>query len=311
MTKSSEAGGYIGAVAVAGGGLDTHRERSDPGAWGPLCDRVSGRYVLTNGEAVAYVRCGNRRCASCDLREALELGRVLSLDALLRPVEGLLTLTTADPADSHRSEKFRRSFEQVVKALRRRWPGLEYLAFIEFTSGLAPSSGGYQRQHAHVLLRGLGGADLEAVRAVASEVWCARMGTANAAQDIRPINGPEGLMHYLAHHHRKPGQAPPEWWSGKRTRSSRGWWSRPIAELRQEAAEQLRQERVRWIAEQRVRAAFSNTQSPEEFFRWDALVAVEFQRLELERAVSRPWRLWHVGADADGVPRLWFPVPLV
>ena len=301
--------GPAAAPAVA---LDTHRERSHPGLSGTPCDRASRRFVLSNGDGAAWLRCGNRRCPSCDLREALELGRVLQLDALVRPIEGLLTLTTADPADAHHGARFSKAFEQVMRALRRRWPLCEACSFIEFTTGTAERSGGRRRMHAHVLLRGLDGADLEAVRAVAARVWCRRMaGTRDAAQDIRPIEGIEGLMHYLAHHHRKPGQAPPDWWNGKRTRPTRGWWSRPIAELRAEAAEQLRQERVRAIAEDRVLAALRAAGIEEEVdpFSLDALVADEYQRLELERAVAPPWGLWHLGADLDGTPRPYAPVP--
>jgi len=227
-----------------------------------------------------------------------------------------MTLTTADPADSRRAEKFRRSFEKVCRALRRRWPALEYCSMIEFTTGTSARSGGHRRMHVHVLLRGLGGADLEAVLAVARQVWCERMRAHPAAQDIRPVEGMEGLAHYLAHHHRKPGQQPPEWWTGKRTRSSRGWWSRPIAELRQEAREQLRQERLHYVAQrvavERLREYCQAHQAPPPEILsggWDAWVGRVFDALEREREEGPPWVLWHLGADQDGQPRPWMPVP--
>jgi hypothetical protein len=319
------------APAAAGAGLDNHWARSDPpgsrtharSVSGEPCERSTTRVVLGNGRSWTWLRCGNRRCERCDRREAMELARVLQLDALVRPIEALLTLTTKNPADAKHGEKFRRSMERVVKALRRRWPHLSYCAFIEFTTGKSERSGGHRRMHAHVLLRGLEvKADdeewqklpqeqrLEAVRKVASKVWCARMGTADAAQDIRPIDGFEALATYLAHHHRKREQAPPDWWRGMRTRASQNWWSRPIAELRQEAREQLRLEQVRWLAATRVQADIDAGRlivGSEEEFR--ALVGERMQTMEKEREASPPWRVWDLGWDDDGVPVPWFPRP--
>lgn len=164
----------------------------------------------------------------------------------------------------------------------------------------------------HVLCRGLDGADLGEVETIAARVWCSHMtGTRPVAQRVEAIRSHDALVSYLAHHHRKREQAPPDWWRGMRTRASRGWWSRPIAELRQEAREQLRLERVRWIAERRVEAAVErgDLPAPVRSCEWDAMVAQEVQVMELDRAASPPWELWHLGADRDGIPRPWLPVP--
>lgn len=312
--------------AAPGRGLDTHRERSDPaapeGRWGLAsgepCERSNPRLALSNGEGWTWVRCKNRRCRSCDTREALELARVLKLDALVRPVEAVMVLTTQDPADSHRAEKFRRAFEQVCKALRRRWPAMAYLSMVEFTTGTSARSGGFRRMHTHVLLRGLAGVDLREVEKIAARVWCSRMsGTQAVAQRVEAIRSHDALVSYLAHHHRKPGQQPPDWWTGKRTRSSRNWWSRPIAELRQEAREQLRLERLWFVAHGQAAGRLVEHMKRHECIPgvlrsrgWEGWVGQVLEDLLREAEKAPPWRLWHLGSDREGQPRPWLPVPV-
>jgi hypothetical protein len=53
-----------------------------------------------------------------------------------------------------------------------------------------------------------------------------------------------GAIAYLALHHNKMEQRPPRGWSGKRFRPSRGYFNRPVAELRAEAGVLMRDRRI-------------------------------------------------------------------
>jgi hypothetical protein len=247
--ERSESGG----APEAGRALVTHRERSDPAPPRGCPTPVPGLRMVAPGKRWLPVRCGRRSCPHCDKLAALELARVLWLDSIEDPPAGVLVLTTVDPAHStNESDAFTRSMEQVVKALRRRWPTLEYLAWIEFTTGRGPRSGGARRIHAHVLLKGISPDVLPLAEDVARRVWLDRMGAHRVT--CEPIRTARALAHYLAHHHRKPEQAPPAWWSGKRTRPSRGYFAAAggIAALRAEARRQLGEERRLWSALNRL-----------------------------------------------------------
>lgn len=335
MGRACEAsGGVLEAVPGAGGsGLVRYTDKSHPVARGvlsvrvpwslrrlsmdaPWCDRSSRWVCLGNGEQWVPAPCRNRRCDRCDRREAMLLARVMWLDALTRPVEAVATLTTRDPGDSKDADAFRRAMEAVLRAVRRRWSAVEYCAHIEFTTGEGSRSGGHRRMHAHVLLRGLGGADLADVHRVVSSVWCARMrGTRPEFQPVEAIRSPKKLAHYLAHHHRKAEQRPPDWWAGRRLRPSRGWWSRPIAELRAEAAEQLRLERLLYVARQqaaqRCAAHVRETgELPAAVLRagWDAWVAEVLDVLERARLAAPPWEVWRLRWNMDGEPLPAWPM---
>jgi hypothetical protein len=53
-----------------------------------------------------------------------------------------------------------------------------------------------------------------------------------------------GAIAYLALHHHKLEQRPPKGWTGKRFRPSRGYFNRPLPELRAEARELLADRRI-------------------------------------------------------------------
>jgi hypothetical protein len=53
-----------------------------------------------------------------------------------------------------------------------------------------------------------------------------------------------GAIAYLALHHHKLEQRPPKGWTGKRFRPSRGYFNRPLPELRAEARELLNDRRI-------------------------------------------------------------------
>jgi hypothetical protein len=57
---------------------------------------------------------------------------------------------------------------------------------------------------------------------------------------------PAAALHYLGLHHAKASQLPPSSWRGMVERASKGYWSRPIGELRAEARAQLWAEALAW-----------------------------------------------------------------
>jgi hypothetical protein len=176
---------------------------------------------------------------------------VVEIDAQIAAPTALLLLTTRSPADC--GETFTKGLEQVARALRRRWSDTEYLAFIEFTTGTATTSGGARRMHAHVLLKGVPAADLPAAETVATRVWKRRMGSTKVT--CEPIRSVPALVNYLANSHRKPNQLPPPWWRGKCVRPSRGYFHRPISDLRCAARRHLSAERRSWFESVRRRSA--------------------------------------------------------
>lgn len=157
-------------------------------------------------------------------------------------------LTT--PSDSIRPADFYRSRAQLVKALRRRWPGLEWAALVEFTTGYGSGSEGKRRPHWNLLLKGVGPDDLEAVLDVIAAVWCPRVGGVREAQHVGLVSEYGGLMRYIALHFQKESQAPPKGWRGHRFLKSRGYLWTGTEEARQAARDALRLKRELWKLEQ-------------------------------------------------------------
>lgn len=143
------------------------------------------------------------------------------------------TLTSVDP-DRDTSAAWSRDVEQVIRALRHRWPDVQYLAFMEWTSGTGPRSGGRRRPHAHLLLRGLPRARAELAEATVRRVWEQRTGAHRV--EVAPLVAAEDGVAYLALHHLKPNQAAPEGWTGRRLRPSKGWWGTDPRALRRASA---------------------------------------------------------------------------
>ncbi len=182
--------------------------------------------------------CGRLRCPSCSRYlavVALEMVRDCS-ERMGNPTVAV-TLTSVDP-DRPLGREWSRDVEKVTKAMRRRAPAFEYLAFMEWTSGQAARSGGRRRPHQHFLGRGVEQDQAPALEEVVRTVWEGRTG-ANRVE-VTPLRQNERGIAYLALHHRKESQAPPESFTGRRLRASKGWWGADAHELRREARDRLR-----------------------------------------------------------------------
>jgi hypothetical protein len=192
------------------------------------------------------VACGcPNLCRYCSWLAAMENAVVVKTDAAIRLPEIGFTLSTRAAVTP--PAKFREDVRLTFRAVRRRWPAAEYLGQIEFTTGHGTRSGGHRRIHQHGLLKCVGRGDVEEVAAVLLKVWRERTGAHRV--EAHELHRPAGAIAYLVNHHAKTAQRPPAGWSGKRLRPSKGYYERPITELREEARAHLADKRTRAAVE--------------------------------------------------------------
>jgi hypothetical protein len=94
-----------------------------------------------------------------------------------------------------------------------------------------------KRGAARLVAAGRAAVDVVTVERMVRETWQATTGA--YVVEVAALVSPGAALGYLALHHRKPSQAPPEAWRGMSERASRGYWSRPIAQLRDQARREL------------------------------------------------------------------------
>ncbi len=235
------------AQGSAGAALVLHEESSDPAAGG--CPRwPEGLRLLSSQGELVRGRCGStNQCDYCAKLAAVENAELLALDALAGSApEVWAVLTTRTPTLDMR--RFYRSREQVMKALRRRWPGAEAACLVEYTTGYGTRSHGQRRPHWNLLLKGIPAADVDAARDVIVGVWCAREDAEPQGQWVDLVQETGGLMRYLALHFQKSSQKPPAGWRGHRFVTTRGYLAGSTAEARAAARASLRHDRAVWRA---------------------------------------------------------------
>jgi hypothetical protein len=164
------------------------------------------------------------------------------LDARIEAPTVCITLTTHDPDTSPAT--YRNGSARLFARLRRLYDRADYFGAIEFTTGRSERSGGRRRLHGHYLVKGLDPADVIEVERIVRESW--RRSTGAWVVEVAALVSPGAALGYLGLHHRKPSQAPPAEWRGMTERSSRGYWSMPIAETRALARRELAAEAVAW-----------------------------------------------------------------
>jgi hypothetical protein len=194
-------------------------------------------------------RCRSTRlCDFCARLAAVEISEVLALDAMNGVAPEIYAVLTTrsrslNPADFYESRR------QVLRALKRRWPTVEYCCIVEFTTGRAGTSGGCRRVHFNLLLKGIPAADAADACELIERVWCAREDAEPWAQYAAPVAHEGGLLRYLALHFLKESQRPPEGWKGHRVTRSRGYLTLPTWRARAEAKAALRLKREIYKAE--------------------------------------------------------------
>jgi hypothetical protein len=181
--------------------------------------------------------CGRVRCAACGKIHALTaLEMVRNTSERMGNPSVALTLTSWDPYRDV-EKTWAKDVEQVIRALRRRCPTLEYLGFMEWTEG-SKARDGLRRPHMHALMRGVPLDLVDDLEQLTRKVWTERTGA--HVVELAPLRAAANGVAYLALHHLKPAQHAPEGWSGRRLRPSRGWWGAPAKELREWARENVR-----------------------------------------------------------------------
>ncbi len=175
---------------------------------------------------------------------------MLSLDAMEGdPPTVLLVLGTRTATVDMAG--FYRGLEQVKRALKRRWPAVEYASLVEFTTGYGERSGGLRRPHWNLLLKGVPVGDHALVHAVAAPVWCRHVDAEPQAQHASTIGLAGALMKYLSLHFQKASQQPPAGFTGQRFNCSRGYFTGcSIGTARARAREALALKREVWKASQ-------------------------------------------------------------
>ena len=231
-----------------------HRGVSTPSARRPVktggCLRwnEAHRLLSSNGELVRGRCRASNLCDYCCKQQAVENAEVLSLDAMVgTPPSIWVTLTTRTVTNN--TALFYESRRKVVKALKRRWPDVQYWCTLEFTTGYA--SAGERRPHWHILLKGVPVEDLDLAGTVIRRVWCEREDAEPIAQHVGLVHNAGGLMRYLVLHMSKESQRPPDGWRGIRSTHSRGYLWEPTPVARELARDQLASKRALWKAEQR------------------------------------------------------------
>lgn len=98
--------------------------------------------------------------------------------------------------------------------------------------------------HAHYLVKGEAGWDLERARAIVQGTWSA--GTGAHIIDVSELRTAAGLIHYLNLHHTKAYQRPPDEWRGMVERASKRYWHLGAVATRELARIELRGEAIAW-----------------------------------------------------------------
>ncbi len=222
--------------------LVLNRERSATGASEskpPLACKRPARgmvWLLADGRT-APVRCGrSNSCEYCAWLSSVENSIVVGLDAKAEQPTVGLTLTTHRP--DFDMARFRLATADLFRWLRKmEGRQIEYLGLMEWTTGKKTSG---KRPHMHALLKGLDPGRAEELEPLVSARWKSLTEGAWVV-DCRPLRTPGGAIAYMVGHHHKRDQAPPIGFRGKRIRPSKGYFTRPVAEIREEAKMTMRE----------------------------------------------------------------------
>lgn len=165
---------------------------------------------------------------------------MVGLDAQVEQPRIVTTFTTRNPTTM---PQLREAQAQIARLVRVELGPVRYCSFLEFTTGKAARSGGRRRPHLHALWKDCDPDSAPLLAGAAASVL--ERTTGAWRHDAEAIQTPAGATMYVARHHLKESQAPPpEWGRTRRLRPSRGYWSRPAAELRKEAAAVVRDRRL-------------------------------------------------------------------
>lgn len=215
----------------------------------PRRDRVFEVVDSLTGEITRVpIPCGRNDCGYCRPRNVQVTAAMMGLNATMQanpPTQAVLT-TTRDWVDE---VTLREGWAQMARRVRREiHPETGYAWFREWTRGL---SDGIRRTHYHSIWTHVDGEQGAAIADVSREVWGRLAGAyserAHGAQAIWDAGGLARYVAGLAGHHGRTGkgQDAPPGWTGRRVGTSRGFYAMPADELRRQARDAVRDERLR------------------------------------------------------------------
>lgn len=242
-------------------------------------------------------------CGYCAFMVAAEDGAVILLDGLeFGPPRVALTLTTRDP--EHGTERFREDVKHLMTFLRKRLDRVEYFSRIEYTTGKGARSGGKRRLHSHNLLKYVTPEEAAALETEVRDFWERRTGAWRI--ELAELRSSAGAMHYITEHFSKSRQRPAKGWKGRRTRYSKGYFTRPNEQRREQARELLTDRRT----ERRLRALMEEHSLDLDDFGDDSFDDLIDRHVEGAKARAMGMRLVRVAElptefDSDGLPTSW------
>jgi hypothetical protein len=217
----------------------------------------------TTGELVqGRCKCTNL-CRYCQRLYVVETVEMLTLDALEHAPTLWLVLTAREHLTR---EACTDHLRQLRRALRKRWPAVEWFVQVEF-----------QRRgalHLNLLVKGVPVGEVEALRDAAVALWCSRVDARPVGQWAGVVEDAGGAISYLSKmlaHGLKAEQAPPLGWRGHRTSQTGGYLVRSAAVMRDEAREALRVKRRLWKARELggdVEAVYDQLQAADRDATW-------------------------------------------
>lgn len=229
---------------IEGAPLDLHEGIGDPLPRETGCDRWPEHLRLVNtttGELVPGRCRATNLCRYCQTLYVVETVEMLTLDA----VEHAPTLWVVLTAREHLTRaECRDHLRQLRRALRKRWPAIEWFVQVEF-----------QRRgalHLNLLVKGVDVDQVHELAAAVTSLWCSRVDALPVAQWAGVVQDGEGVVKYLAKmlaHGLKAEQRPPIGWRGHRTSQTRGYLVRPASAMREEARRALRLKRKLWAGQ--------------------------------------------------------------
>jgi hypothetical protein len=226
---TTELNDQAGDLAVS---LDLHEGIGDPQAG--KCQRWPEQLRLLNEQTGELLpgRCrATNLCAYCRTLYVVETVEMLTLDAM----EHAPTLWMVLTAREHLTRAdCRDHLRQVLKAVRRRWPDVQWFVQVEF-----------QRRgalHLNLLVKGVPVSAQAQLEQTVTDVWCSRVDALPVGQWSGVVQDGVGVVRYLSKmlsHGLKAEQAPPLGWRGHRTSQTRGYLVRPASVMRLEARRAL------------------------------------------------------------------------
>lgn len=228
----------VGALASAErserqGALDLHEGICDPAPKPGGCKRWPDRLRLASSAgALVPGRCrATNLCQYCQTLYVVETVEMLTLDAIENAPTCWLVLTAREHLT--RADTYDH-LRQLRKALRKRWPQIEWFVQVEF-----------QRRgalHLNLLVKGVPVEQLDELRSRAVAQWCSRVDALPRGQWAGAVEDGVGVVRYISKmlaHGLKAEQRPPIGWRGHRTSQTRGYLVRPASVMRKEARRSL------------------------------------------------------------------------